>query len=68
MNVGETLDIIIGSWKMDLADSYNWGNVSTQIGTAVNSNSGLASAIESIKSSTEAAIEKTIHTYENTNH
>ena len=59
----EMLDIIFGSWKMDLADAYNWAGISTQIGNAINANTGLASAIESVRSATEAAIENTVKAY-----
>lgn len=54
------LKIIFNSWRSDLADAYQWGQLSGNISAGINNGTGLASMLESLRPSIEEAISATV--------
>ena len=59
----EMLDIIYGSWNFDLVDAYSFGGLASGIFTGMATGRGLASILESSRSSAEAEIEKVVEAF-----
>ncbi len=59
----EMLDIIFKSWRNDLCDAYQWGQLSGSLNQAIRNGIGIKSMLDSILPSVEAAITATVDTY-----
>lgn len=58
----EMLDLVFANVVMDNANIFHWGNLESKMNAAF-AEGNMASAIESVKSATESAIEKTVEAF-----
>ncbi len=59
----EMLDLIFSKVVMDNANIFSWGSLQSAVSGVIADGSAIASAIESKRSATEKAIEKTVTAY-----
>jgi len=63
----EMLEIIFDSWHSDLAESFQWGNLSAVLNNVMNDGGSISSSLASITPAVEAAIDQTVNEYQSFN-